>query len=349
MHIRPLLFILLLSFTPILSSHELRPAYLGITQVDAQLFKVLWRLPAQGDLRLALNVHLNQAASPLSQPRAQISKGYYTKHWTIHHPRELQQLSIHIDGLQSTMTDALVRISWLDGREQVIRLTPDQPEWTLDQPTSEFQVAQTYFVLGVEHILLGVDHLLFVLALILLKQSLRQLIGTITAFTIAHSITLAAAVLGYIHLPSAPVEAIIALSILLAAREAVRQGHGVFSLTSRYPWAIAFAFGLLHGLGFAGVLGEIGLPQGAIPQALLTFNFGVEVGQLIFITAVLTAINLYQKLLKLWLGYAIRNREQYSFGEGGGIGIPVATVVAYTLGGIACYWVIERSLLIVFP
>ncbi|WP_238152123.1 HupE/UreJ family protein [Microbulbifer sp. A4B17] len=281
---------------------------------------------------------------PLSQPRAQISKGYYTEHWTIHHPRELQQLSIHINGLQSTMTDALVRISWLDGREQVIRLTPDQPEWTLDQPTSELQVAQTYFVLGVEHILFGVDHLLFVLALILLKQSLRQLIGTITAFTIAHSITLAAAVLGYIHLPSAPVEAIIALSILLAARESVRQRHGVFSLTSRYPWAIAFAFGLLHGLGFAGVLGEIGLPQ-----ALLTFNLGVEVGQLVFISAVLAAINLYQKFLKHWPGYAIRNREQYSFGEGGGIGIPVATVVAYTLGGIAYYWVIERSLLIVFP
>ena len=201
---------------------------------------------------------------------------------------------MRIDGLASTMTDALVRIEFVDGGEWVERLTPGAPQATIPAGQSGWAVAATYLKLGVEHILLGIDHLLFVLALILIAPNTRQLIKAITAFTVAHSITLAAATLGFVHVPPTPVEAAIALSIAFVAAEIVRAREGKAGIAARAPWIVAFAFGLLHGFGFAGALSEIGLPAGHIPVALLFFNVGVEIGQLLFVAVVLGLAALFR-------------------------------------------------------
>ncbi|MCO1335623.1 HupE/UreJ family protein [Microbulbifer sp. OS29] len=347
-----LLGLLLLTLVPALWAHELRPAYLQIVQIDQQIYEVLWRVPAQGKLRLAMDVRFDDSVNTVSHPYASISNRFYTERWKIQHSNNLQALTIHIDGLQSTMTDALLRITWTDGREHVARLTPDQPNLLLDSDAPSHQIGLTYFTLGVEHILLGIDHLLFVLVLILLNQSLRQLIGTITAFTLAHSITLAAAALGHLQLPSAPIEAVIALSILLAACEAVRQRRGATSLTIRHPWLAAFGFGLLHGLGFAGALAEIGLPQGAIPSALLAFNLGVEIGQLLFITVVGLIFGLLIPSLKSWWQRTSTRQtkgKSHDDAPARTMEIPASMVSAYLVGGLASYWLIERTLLMVLP
>ncbi len=169
----------------------------------------------------------------------------------------------------------------------VQRLTPQAPARQSLRQQSGWSVAGTYLSLGVEHILLGIDHLLFVLALLLITRGTWRLVKTVTAFTVAHSITLALATLGFVHVPQAPVEAVIALSIVFVAAEIVRVRNGRDGIAARAPWIVAFTFGLLHGFGFAGALARVGLPEGHIPLALLFFNVGVEVGQLLFIAAVL--------------------------------------------------------------
>ena len=180
-----------------------------------------------------------------------------------------------------------------------------------------------YITLGVEHILLGIDHLLFVLGLLLIVRDKWLLLKTITSFTVAHSITLAMATLGFVHVPQAPVEAVIALSILFLATELVKQQEHRASLTERYPWIVAFIFGLLHGFGFAGALSEVGLPQADIPLALLFFNMGVEVGQLIFVAAVLAVTWSITRLRIKWPLW-------------------VKEIPAYTIGSVAAFWCIER-------
>ena len=192
--------------------------------------------------------------------------------------RGLEGQRIAIDRLDGTLTDVLVRIENTDGSVRTARLTPSAPSFIVPEQPGPLMVLRAYVGLGVEHILFGVDHLLFVLCLLLLVKSLRQLLATITAFTLAHSITLAAATLGFIHVPTAPVEATIALSIVFLASELVRGEAGRGAVTRSYPWLVAFSFGLLHGLGFAGALAEVGLPQGEIPLALFAFNVGVELG-----------------------------------------------------------------------
>jgi len=217
----------------------------------------------------------------------------------------------------------LVRIERLDGTTQVGRVTPDAPDFVVTAAASSAEVALTYLKLGVEHILLGIDHLLFVLALLILVQGTHKLIVTITAFTVAHSITLAGASLGFLSVPGAPVEACIALSIVFVAAEIVHGRNGQPGLTARRPWIVAFAFGLLHGFGFASALHEVGLPQTDIPLALLFFNVGVEVGQLIFIAAVLAVIALARRIpvsLPAW----------------------VWRVPPYAIGAVASFWLIER-------
>ena len=178
-------------------------------------------------------------------------------------------------------------------------------------------------VLGVEHILLGIDHLLFVLALLLVVKGWRKLIGTITAFTIAHSITLVLATLDLVHIPGPPVEAVIALSIVFVAAEIIRSRQGKPGLTERWPWVVAFTFGLLHGFGFAGALSEVGLPQTSIPIALLMFNVGVEAGQLLFVSAMLVV-------------YLASSRIPIKVPEWGW------RLPPYAIGSIAAFWMVER-------
>jgi hydrogenase/urease accessory protein HupE len=232
------------------------------------------------------------------------------------------------------MTDVLVRIENLGGTTQVTRLTPSSPSFAVSAAPRAVEVTRTYLVLGVEHILFGVDHLLFVLALLILVKGWRKLIGTITAFTVAHSITLAAATLGFVHVPSKPVEATIALSIVFVACEIVHRRQGRSGLTEMWPWVIAFSFGLLHGLGFAGALREVGLPQNAIPLALLFFNVGVELGQLLFIGIVMAVIAVAVRAAKKFSQLNLAPQSALAWCE---------NISAYAIGGVAMFWVIQRT------
>src|SRR5437763_6169248 len=278
----------LFAFCSSASAHEVRPAYLELHQTEAETYDVLWKVPARGDnMRLGIYVEFPSGTTTVTPPQTTFANEASTERWSIRRPGGLTGGKIQIDGLAATMTDVLVRIENLDGTTQVTRLTPSSPAFVVSAAPRPLQVCCTYLSLGIEHILFGVDHLLFVLALLVLVKGWRKLVGTITAFTIAHSITLAAATLGFVHVPSKPVEATIALSIVFVACEIVHRRQGRSGLTEMWPWVIAFSFGLLDGLGFAGALREVGLPQNAIPLALLFFNVGVELGQLLFIGLVM--------------------------------------------------------------
>jgi hydrogenase/urease accessory protein HupE len=321
-----LMFLLITTVTSFAHAHEMRPAYLELREADDQTYDVKWKVPAQGDdMRLALDIEFPEGSLDLTARRGVFSNHAFTQEWRVRVPKGLAGKSVRVVGLDSTMTDALARIERSDGTTQVSRLTPASSLLFVDARPGKIQVALTYVRLGIEHILTGYDHLLFVLALILIVRDRRLLIMTITAFTVAHSITLALATLGFVHVPSRPVEATIAVSILLLAVEAVRINQGNPSLTSRWPWIVAFMFGLLHGFGFANALTETGLPQGDIPLALFTFNVGVEVGQLMFITFVLIALDALKLL----------NWRPISGGR-------AASLTSYAIGSMAGFWMIDR-------
>ena len=232
---------------------------------------------------------------------------------------------IEFTELGLTGLDVLVRAERADGTEQLARVMAMSPSFTLKPSPGPLEVVATYTVLGVEHILSGFDHLLFVLALLMIVRGRRQLLVTVTAFTVAHSITLALATMGVLHVSGPPIEATIALSIVFVASEILHLRQGRAGLAARKPWIVAFAFGLLHGLGFAGALAEVGLPQNAIPLALLFFNVGVEIGQLMFIAAVLTISTVVHRLL--------RGRLDPRWTE---------VLPVYLIGATASFWVFGR-------
>jgi len=305
------------------SADELRPGYLELKQTGEETYDVAWKVPALGDMRLGLYVRFPAETEEITEPRGRFVGGAFVERWSVRHPGGLADQTIHIDGLRTTSTDVLVRVERLDGTTLVSRLDPSQPSMVLEASPSRFNVATTYFVLGVEHILFGIDHLLFVLALVMLVKGMRRLIGTITAFTVAHSVTLAAATLGWMNVAGPPVEAVIALSIVFVAAEIVHGKGGREGLAARAPWIVAFSFGLLHGFGFAGALSEVGLPGNAIPLALLFFNVGVEVGQLLFVAAVLVFL-------------AIARRPLASAPRW------VTVAPAYAIGTVAMFWTLQR-------
>lgn len=304
-------------------AHELRPGFLEIRQVGAETYDVRFKVPALGDMRLGLYVQLPNECSDAQPVRTERAKGALLEQIVADCSGGLAGRRIAIAGLSGTFTDVVVRVESSNGLVQAVRLTPDQPSFIVAAAPTWLDTARTYFLLGVEHILLGVDHLLFVLALLLLVRDTWMLVKVITAFTVAHSITLAVAALDIAHIPQAPVEAVIALSIMFVAAETLRQKRGETDLANRAPWVIAFAFGLLHGLGFGGALKEIGLPQTDIPLALLTFNLGVEAGQLLFVFAVLG--------LRVVVGRALT------------VEAPWARIVAgYGIGSLAAVWFVQR-------
>jgi hydrogenase/urease accessory protein HupE len=268
--------------------HEVRPAYLDMRERAPGEFAVLWKVPALGELRLGLYVRLPESCKATAEPIRVIEAGAFFERSTVACRSGLKGQQITIDGLRATATDVLVRIEHRSGATQVARLTPEAPALVVAELQSGLHVAVTYLLMGVDHIITGFDHLLFILGLMLLIRNRWMLVKTITAFTVAHSITLAGAVLGYLSLPQKPVEAAIALSIAFVASELVKTQSGPPRLSETYPWIVALGFGLLHGFGFAGALKETGLPQTDIPLALLAFNFGVEAGQLLFVAAVLS-------------------------------------------------------------
>jgi hydrogenase/urease accessory protein HupE len=331
--IRLLIFMWLVAFGHNAFAHEVRPAYLEIRQTGPEFYDVLWKVPALGDdARLAIYIALPEGTHDVAAPRSMFNGGAFFERRSIRRDGGLNGHSIAIEGLSATATDVLVRIESLDGATQTERLSPTKTSFVVQAAPKSWEVAATYLRLGIEHILLGYDHLLFVLALVILVRTWRRVALTVTAFTVAHSITLAAATLGFVDVPGPPVEAAIALSIVLVAVEIVHARRGLPSLTARWPWLVAFCFGLLHGFGFAGALAEVGLPHHAIPVALLFFNLGVEVGQLSFVAAVLT-LTWVLRATALRFKPDIVERSIYRFD----------VTAAYAIGAVAAYWLIGRA------
>jgi hydrogenase/urease accessory protein HupE len=303
-------------------AHEGRPVYLDLREDRPGEYSVLWKTPMQGEMRLALDPAFSGPVEVLTPMSTRRTGDAAVQTWRLR-AASLRGQILRIAGLEATLTDALVRIAFLDESTWVQRLTPRQPGSLIPTRPSAWSVAGTYLTLGVEHILMGVDHLLFVLALLLLTNGTWQLVKTVTAFTVAHSITLASATLGIVHVPSSPVEAVIALSIVLVAAEIVQARRGRAGLAAQVPWIVAFIFGLLHGFGFAGALSEVGLPEGHIPVALLFFNLGVETGQLLFVAAVLTLVVGFRRTGRAWPRWA-------------------ELLPPYAIGSLAMFWVIQR-------
>jgi len=320
-----------------LFAHEVRPAYLELHQTGAETYDVLWKVPGQGeDLRLGLYVQLPESCSNLKQPRGTFAANAYTERWSINCNGGLNGATIRIAGLSATLTDVLVRVERIEGSSQIIRLTPSVASFIVEAAPSRMEIVRTYLILGIEHILTGVDHLLFVLGLLLLVRGFGKLVKTVSAFTVAHSVTLTLATLGFVHVPSPPVEAVIALSIIFVAKEILRsRGRSSStqpSLAERQPWLVAFSFGLLHGLGFAGGLSEVGLPEGHIPLALLLFSIGVEVGHFSFIAVVFAFMALGRWMLRRMRLSALRP-QFLSW---------LRLLPPYAIGGTAMFWLIER-------
>lgn len=323
-----ILLVFLLAMVPGAGAHEVRPAYLELRQTDPDIYNVLWKVPGRGDeMRLGVYVGLPEGSTNLSQPHGVFIGGAYIERWMVKRTGGLTGATIHIAGLSETTIDVFVRVERLDGTTQIARLPPSSPSFVVEAAPSKTHKIRTYLWLGVEHILSGVDHLLFVLALLIITRGSWRLLKTVTAFTAAHSITLSLATLGFVQAPPGPVEAVIALSIVFVAAEIVNSRQGRPGLTERAPWVVAFTFGLLHGFGFAGALSEIGLPHHDIPLALVSFNVGVEVGQLLFIASAFAAV-----------AVARHARRR--------VALPQPTwawrVPPYAIGSVAAFWVIQR-------
>src|SRR6266481_2942504 len=305
-------------------AHDIRPAYLEIKEIAPRQFSVLWRTPVMAGMRLPVILKLPDEVRNLKEPVVQqLTDSLVERRWISAEPDGLGSKRIEFPGLQLTITDALVRIQMLDGSESTTLVHPSQAWMEVTNSRGLLSVAASYTRLGIEHIGFGIDHLLFVLALLIITKGSMRLLKTVTAFTVAHSITLALATLGFVHVPSKPVEATIALSIVFVALEIVRQREGWGGITSRAPWIVAFTFGLLHGFGFAGALSEVGLPQNHIPAALFFFNVGVEIGQIAFIAVVLSLIALARR-------FPLRMPRWAEL------------IPPYAIGSIAMFWVIQR-------
>ena len=319
------LFALLLTLASAAAfAHEVRPAYLALHETAPDEFHILWKTPMRGDLRLSLSPAFSGRTQELTPIVTRRADNAAVQTWDMKALDPLRGQSLRIVGLDGTMTDVLARIEFADGTTWTQRLTPGRPAARIPARESGFAVAGVYLELGIEHILSGVDHLLFVLALLIITRGGWKLFKTVTAFTVAHSITLALATLGFVHVPQRPVEAVIALSIVFVAAEILRGRQGRAGITEQAPWIVAFTFGLLHGFGFAGALNEVGLPQGQIPIALLFFNLGVEAGQLLFIAAVLSFIAVIRRLRMPWPRWA-------------------ELIPAYAIGTMAMFWVLQRA------
>lgn len=312
------------------AAHALEPGYLELQHLGNEEWRVTWRKPQVGGAPMAIEAVLSETCTPRRGPEPAFDGRAFLAGWIASCEGGLAGGEIRIEGLERTRTDVLVRYDLGDGAApKAMRLTAAAPVFMVPEDPGRVAVFTSYFSLGVDHILKGIDHLLFVLMLLLLIRNWRTLLGAVTAFTLAHSLSLAAAGLGWIIVPAPPVEAIIALSIAFLAAELLRPPRAEERLTLRYPQLVAFAFGLLHGLGFARALLDIGLPEEAVPLALLAFNLGVEAGQILFIAGVLVLAGALARL------HPAISAQFASGGRG-------LHAVAYGCGAIAAFWFVER-------
>jgi hydrogenase/urease accessory protein HupE len=305
-------------------AHESRPAYLEIEETAPGQYTMLWRTPVLAGMRLPIVLRLPESAHNLKEPLVQhLADSVLERRWIDAGPEGLAGKRISFPGLELTITEAVVRVELLDGRSWMAIARSAQPWVEIEPALGMWGVAVDFVRQGVWHILSGPDHLLFVFGLLLLVSSPWMLVKTITAFTIAHSITLTAATLGYVRPPAAQIEVAIAMSILFLGVEIVRAARGETSFTIRHPWVVAFAFGLLHGFGFASALSAAGLPPADVPLALLTFNIGVEIGQLAFVAVVLLAAYSLRQLGVRWPK-------------------PATLLPAYIVGTLGAFWMLQR-------
>lgn len=305
-------------------AHDLRPAYLEIRETSPGRYAILWRTPRIGGSPLGVTPKMPDDAIDITSPAPDSVTDADQLRWTVMvDDGSLGGRRIEFPGLERTTTDVLVRVEWLVGAHATSLVHPSQPYLVIAPSGDLRETAVTYITLGVLHILNGIDHLLFVLGLLLLARGPVALLKTVTAFTVAHSITLALATLGLVHVPPAPVEAAIALSIVVLAVEITRQRRGWTGPAQRHPWLLAFAFGLLHGLGFAGALTRAGIPAREIPVALVSFNVGVEAGQLTFVAACVAVVFIARRLRV--------PRPQWA-----------QPIPGYAIGVIAMVWFVQR-------
>jgi HupE / UreJ protein len=316
------LVLLALSFE--LSADEFRPALMEVTEQEGGWVEVTWKVPTLGEQVLAITPVMPEFFKPFGPgssrrvPGAMVeTKSYSTDGQALH------GATLSVVGLAKVPTDVVVRISLLDGIEHSAILRSNNSSFTIPEQITNGELAVSYWRMGTIHILEGFDHLLFLLTLLLIVHGIWPLLKTVTAFTLAHSLTLALATLDLIHIPQVPTEGVVSLSIMLLAVEVVRKNQGQLTLSERYPWLIAFTFGLVHGLGFAGALYEIGVPQHAVPLALLMFNVGVETGQIMF---VVTVSLLLAGLARLH----------------GTTALTLVRATPYAIGGVAAFWTIDR-------
>ncbi|MEN9685858.1 MAG: hypothetical protein RLZZ28_1644 [Bacteroidota bacterium] len=314
---------LLAFFLPLLIyAHEMRPALLQIKQTGQHTYDVLWKIPRIGNQVLSIKPVFPAWFELQQKIPANESGGGVLFSFSANSSRDIHGMSVKISGLELSVVDVLLQVEFSNGEQYSMIIQPVKNHTNIPAGYTVFDTIKGYLFLGIKHILTGIDHLLFVLALMLITKRGRKLIVTVTAFTLAHSITLTLAALGQIHLPGPPVEAVIALSILFLALEIIAEQQGRTTLTGRQPWLVAFSFGLLHGLGFAGALASIGLPQKNVALALGFFNVGVELGQLFFIALILS------------IGWLLRRKKDWP--------LLLKKAPAYIIGSVAAFWLIDR-------
>ncbi|HIP51560.1 MAG TPA: HupE/UreJ family protein [Campylobacterales bacterium] len=318
-----LLFAFLISFV---QADILKPAYLEVIQKDERTYGILLKVPVIENKKTLLNVTAIESCKSNKAPLLSLINDAHITRYDLVCTKDLKGKVIGLEGLEDSKIDVLLRLEFLDKSSQSVLLNASTNTYQIKEDASSLQIIKTYTWLGVTHILMGFDHLLFVFLLLLIVKNIRLLLWTISAFTLAHSMTIAGATLGFVHLPQQPVEAIIALSIVFLALEIVYKKQGKVGLTFEYPWLIAFIFGLLHGFGFAGALAEIGVPQQAVTLALIFFNVGVELGQLMFV------------LIIVLVAFVLRYVVSVSLME------KLEMFVLYAIGGLASFWMFERVL-----
>ena len=323
-----LALILVIGVTAGVYAHESQPGTLELRQVDKDRYEVIWRAPIYygqpHPARLELPEHWKTVVEPTVRllPDSHVFRSVVTVG-----SGGLEGSTLRFSGLENTITDVFVRLNRLDGTVMTAVVRPSKPYAQLRGERTWYITAGEYIGLGFHHILQGIDHLLFVLGLLLIVKGRMILLKTITAFTVAHSITLAIATLGYASAPLSPLNAAIALSILFLGPEIVRSWRGETSLTIRFPWVVAFLFGLLHGFGFASGLATTGMPKAELPLALLFFNVGVELGQLVFVFTALALVRSFKVLEVRWPRW-------------------VEALPGYTVGSLGAYWTIQRTIIL---
>lgn len=320
------IFLFFTFFIVLLQADGVKPAYVEIVEKGEHRYGVLIKTVVEAKKNPNVELKNIKACTVKSEATTQVLNTSYIKRYDLECTQTLKGQTIELEGLESQKTDLLLRLEFLDNSSQSALLNVANSTYMVEEAASSIQIVQTYTWLGITHILMGYDHLLFVFLLLLIVKNMPRLLWTISAFTLAHSLTMAGATLGLVSMPQGPVEAIIALSIVFLALEVVNEKKGKSSLTLQSPWIVAFIFGLLHGFGFAGALAEVGVPEEAITLALLFFNIGVELGQLIFVFAVVLVALLLQRFL------AVKQMNLMTM------------VMVYAIGGLASFWMIERVL-----